>query len=419
MKEEALSKVLNDQLDQISPSESDLKKINKINKEFQQQLISNLKAKKIKAQVFLGGSLAKNTLVRKNPYDIDMFVRFEYSYKDKDISNILEKALPQAKRVHGSRDYFQQTINKIIVEVIPTIKITKPDQATNVTDLSYFHVNYILTQIKKHKNLTYEIQLAKTFAHAQNVYGAESYIHGFSGYALELLVSNYKTFTSFIKAISDLDLKKGKLIIDQEKFYKNKDEVLINLNKSKQNSPIILIDPTNKERNASSSLSEETLYKFQNACKSFLKKPTSNAFKQKHVKDEFKNKQPIILTIKTNKQPGDIAGTKSKKFTLFLLSRLKREFNIKKDGFEYDDIHNIARLYIILDKKKPTEFRGPPVASVSNLKKFKKAHPKATIKNNYAFVSIEHNLTFNQWFKHFKQSDKKIIVDMSIKSIEI
>ena len=406
--------ILDEQLKEISPPDSDLEKINKISKEFQEQLTNNLKSKKIKAQVFLGGSLAKNTLVKKDPYDIDIFVRFNPEYRDKDISNLLEKALPDAKRVHGSRDYFQQKINKIIVEIIPTIKINKPDQATNVTDLSYFHVNYMLTQIKKHKNLTKEIQLAKTFAHAQNVYGAESYIHGFSGYALELLISHYKSFISFIKAISEWDLKKGKLIIDQEKFYKDNKEVLKDLNKSKQISPILLIDPTNKERNASSSLSEETFYKFQNHVRSFLKKPSKEAFKQKHVKDEFKNKQPTIITIKTNKQAGDIAGTKSKKFFDFFISRLKKEFTIKKEGFEYDEKENLSRFYFLLAKKPDEIFKGPPVAATKNLESFKKAHKKTIIKNNHAYVTLKHNLSFKEWFNNFKKDDKKIIKDMGI-----
>lgn len=409
--------ILDEQLKEISPPSSDLEKINKISKEFQEQLTKNLKAKKIKAQVFLGGSLAKNTLVKKDPYDIDIFVRFDPSYKNKDISNLLEKALPDAKRVHGSRDYFQQKINKIIVEVIPTIKIQKPDQATNVTDLSYFHVNYMLTQIKKHKNLTNEIQLAKTFAHAQNVYGAESYIHGFSGYALELLISHYKTFTAFIKAISEWDIKKGKLIIDQEKFYKNDDEVLNKLNKSKQISPILLIDPTNKERNASSSLSEETFYKFQNHVRSFLKKPSKQAFKQKHVKDEFKNKKPTIITVKTNKQAGDIAGTKSKKFFDFFISRLKKEFTIKKEGFEYGEKENISRFYFLLAKKPDEKVKGPPITATKNLTNFKKAHPKAIITNHFAYATLKHNLSFKEWFNNFKKDDKKIIKDMGITSL--
>lgn len=411
-------KILNEQLENISPSKEDYDRIKKVNKEFQEYLTNNLKKLKIRAQVFLGGSLAKETLVRKDPYDIDIFVRFDKSYDPDKISDILEKALPEANRVHGSRDYYQQKIDGIIVEIIPTIKISKPEQATNVTDLSYFHVNYMLNQIKKTKNLTKEILLAKTFAHAQNVYGAESYIHGFSGYSLELLVAHYKSFTKFIEEILKVDPKKSKLVIDPEKHFKSSEDALEKINPSKKISPIILIDPTYKERNASSSLSEETLYKFQNACRSFIKKPSKDAFKQRHVKDEFKNKQPVILTIKTNKQPGDIAGTKSKKFTTFLLSRLKREFTIKKDGFEYDEEQNIARLYLILDKKKPTTIEGPPVSSRRNLEQFKKAHPKVFIKKDKSYVILEHKLTFKEWFEKFKKEDKKIIRDMNITELK-
>ena len=409
--------ILKEQLSIIVPPKEDLDKIESISKNFQKELANNLKKQKINAQVFLGGSLAKNTLVKKDLYDIDIFVRFDSSYKDKDISKLLGKVLPKAKKVHGSRDYYQQIIDKVIVEIIPTIKTTKPEQAINITDLSYFHVNYMLKQIKKNKNLTDEIRLAKTFTYAQNTYGAESYIHGFSGYALELLISYYKTFLNFIKEIIRIDPKKAKLVIDQEKLYKNTEQVLTLINPSKKISPIILIDPTYRERNASSSLSEETFYKFQNACRSFLKNPSKNAFKRKPIIEEFKNKKPVILTIKTNKQAGDIAGTKSKKFTTFLLSRLKKEFEIKKEGFEYDENENIAKLYLLLGKKKPNIVRGPPVTSPYNLTQFKKAHPKAIIKGNYAYVTFKHNLTFKKWFENFKKADKKIIKDMGIKKI--
>ena len=70
-------------------------------------------------------------------------------------------------------------------------------------------------------------------------------------------------WTLFIKEIIRMDPKKAKLVIDQEKLYGNTEQVLTLINPSKKISPIILIDPTYRERNASSSLSEETFYKFQ------------------------------------------------------------------------------------------------------------------------------------------------------------
>jgi len=64
---------------------------------------------------------------------------------------------------------------------------------------------------------------------------------------------------------------KDKIVIDIEKHYKNKQAVLMDLNSSKLHSPIILIDPTYKERNALAALSSETFRKFQEVSLKFLK----------------------------------------------------------------------------------------------------------------------------------------------------
>ena len=53
----------------------------------------------------------------------------------------------------------------------------------------------------KDKDVLLGIRIAKAFCHANNSYGAESYINGFSGYALELLVYYYGSFLKFIKGI--------------------------------------------------------------------------------------------------------------------------------------------------------------------------------------------------------------------------
>lgn len=413
-----VKEILKEQLKLITPSNKNLNKIKRISKEFQFELSKNLKKNKIKAEVFLGGSLAKNTLVKKDFYDIDIFVRFDISYENK-ISDILGKLLKNAKRIHGSRDYYQKNIDNIIIEIIPVIKINNPEQAVNVTDLSYFHVNYVLKKVIKNKNLEKEIKLAKSFAYAQNVYGAESYVNGFSGYAMELLIIHYRNFLNFIKEIVKIDINKNKIVIDAERHYKNNKNLINLINPSKILSPIILIDPTYKERNALSSLSKETLYKFQKSCKSFLKNPSSSFFAQKNIIDEFKNSNTKIITIKTNKQQGDIAGTKSKKFYKFLLNELKKEFVINKEGFEYIENKNIAKIYMMLKKKKPTEIKGPPLKYKKNVIEFKAKHKKVIIKNNYAYTVLEHNLTFEEWLDKFKKNNLKVIKDMGIIGLSI
>jgi len=414
-----VNKILKEQLELVKPSEEDNNKIDNIWDNFSKDLRASLKSKKINAEVFLGGSLAKGTLVKKNVYDIDVFVRFNKSYPDSEISGLLGKVLGKVKKIHGSRDYYQKLVDEIIIEIIPVLNIKKPEEAVNVTDLSYFHVNYVLNKIKKDKKLIDEIRLAKNFAHAQYCYGAEGYIHGFSGYALELLICHYGSFFKFISEISRLDLKEEKLIIDDSKFYKNNEEVLIELNKSKQQGPIILIDPTFRERNSLSGLSSDTFFKFRNACSGFLKNPSSEFFERKDIGEEFQKFEDVkVIKVKTSRQAGDIAGTKSRKFFDFFVYKMDREFVIRKSEFYYDENENIANFYFVVDKKKEEVVRGPPIIAVQNLTSFKRAHPDAFIKKGFAYVKDRHAMSFDDWFERFVKVEKKVIKGMDVKGIK-
>lgn len=433
-----INQVLKKQIEIIKPNKDTFKEINKTSKEFVKYLEKKLKSKKIKADVFIGGSLAKNTIVKKDKYDIDIFIRFDKKYDNKEISKLLGKTLGKGfKKVHGSRDYYQQMVSGIIMEIVPVLKIKKQQQAQNITDLSYFHVAYINKKIRKNKRLADEIILAKTFCHAQNCYGAESYIHGFSGYALELLICHYKSFKKFISSIayqknmlrknnlsskSDKLLINNKIIIDDKKFYKNNNEILRELNESKIQGPIILIDPTFKERNALAGLSKKTFNKFKETCKKFLKNPNEKFFIQKNLKEELNKKYGKdlkVIEIKTSKQVGDIAGSKSKKFFEFFILKSEREFKVKLKEFEYDDNKNLAYFYFILDKKGDEIIKGPSITDTHNLTRFKKTHKNAHIKNHIAYAKIKHDLSFEEFIKRFKTKEKKIIKEMSVKSFEL
>ena len=80
----------------------------------------------------------------------------------------------------------------------------------------------------------------------------------------------------FIRAIAKT--RREKIIIDIEKKHKSKRAILMDLNSSKLQSPIILVDPTYKQRNVSAALSEETFERFKKDCKKFLKNPSIKAF---------------------------------------------------------------------------------------------------------------------------------------------
>lgn len=399
-----LKEVLEKQLEKVKLNETELEKLKKKTEEIKEKLENSIKKNKIKAEIFIGGSLAKETLIKKDKYDIDIYVRFN---KEEDTAR-LEKIIKQfvkARKIHGSRDYFQIPNKEIIFEIIPVLKINKPEEARNVTDLSWFHVKYVTDNLKRNPKLRDEIILGKSFAYASGCYGAESYIRGFSGYALELLIIHYGSLEKFLKAINS----KERIVITSG-FYRNKEEALINVNEAKL-SPIIFIDPTFGERNALAALSEETLEKFRKISRDFLRNPSLKFFKIREIdKSRFKTK----LTIETDRQEGDIAGTKLRKFYDLFSAELEKFFRIKAKEFEYDGKKKALMLFNL--DRKDRILRGPPVTKVENITKFKKKHKNAFVKNGIAYAK-EKAISFEKFLSDFKKENKKKMKDMGITRI--
>jgi tRNA CCA-adding enzyme len=409
-----IKKVLQEQISKIMLTEEERTKINSETRKFVEELDKNLAKNKTEAEVFVGGSLAKGTLIKKDKYDIDIFVRFAKRYEDKKIADMLGNLLKNAQRIHGSRDYFQVEKNGLIFEIVPTAKINQPEEARNVTDLSYFHVKYIVGKIKENKKLAEEIMLAKAFCYSNNCYGAESYINGFSGYALELLISYYESFVKFLKAIKDKD----KIILDPEKFYKNKNEIMTELNESKLQSPIIFVDPTFKERNALAALSVETFDKFKLAATRFLENPDKEFFEkpdiEKEMKKEYKNL--IIIETLTARQKGDIAGSKLRRFNEYLKNKLKRDNEIQRSDFEYDEKSNTGKNYFVLKPKKELIIEGPPTDKKENLADFKKRHKNCFVKGEKAYAK-EKAKSIEESIEELKKD--KAVKEMDITKIEL
>jgi tRNA nucleotidyltransferase (CCA-adding enzyme) len=258
-------------LNEIKPTAKEKQKVKRV-------IESVLKKIKIdEARFELGGSYAKDTFLKGN-HDVDVFVKFPYKkYKDKDISEILNKRLSRKhKRVHGSRDYFQLQKKGYTFEFIPVLNIKDSSQAKNITDVSLLHKKWV----KKHLRKPDEVRLLKKFCRAQGVYGAESYIKGFSGYVLEILTIQYGTFYDSVKAISKWKLP---IYVDASKLYRSKKDAFNKINKSKRVNELIIVDPTQKDRNAAAAISKERINILIKSCKNYLHNPSDDFFFEKKL----------------------------------------------------------------------------------------------------------------------------------------
>ncbi len=421
--------VLAQQTKILRPGGSEIKSLKAFTKKFIEGIENELSFNKIDADVFVGGSFAKGTFMKSEKYDIDIFVRFNWKYGQ--ISQELEKIMVPVcekmnlvyEKIHGSRDYFRVYHSGDIgyFEVIPVTKIKKPSEERNVTDLSYFHVSYVKNKIR---GIEDQVRLAKKFFKAQRVYGAETYVRGFSGYTAELLIIKYKSFTKMLKEISKVKIGE-RLVIDIAKHYKNKKNVFIQINEAKLHSPIILIDPTYKERNALAALSNETLINIQNSIKLFFKNPSEEFFILRDIAEEslrkkaLKNKKQFLtIELRTDKQRGDIAGTKLKKFAEVLHREVGNIFDITGFEFSYDGEQS-GKIFLTLSPKKEIIRIGPPIEMKKHVSRFKSEHTKTFIKNKRIHARILPIKESKAFLHSWKIGNEKMIEQMHIVSMNI
>ncbi len=383
--------------------EPDLKIIKKIDS-FAEKINRTIKKLNINAECIKGGSTAKKTFL-KDDHDIDLFIRFDFEeYKDKneELSDILEKILEKTKikfkRVHGSRDYFQYEDNKLFYEMVPVLKVNNYKKAINVTDMSPLHVEWVNKHLNK--RLRDDIRVTKQFCKSIGVYGAESYINGFSGHIVDILVIYYG---SFVKLLKNAVKWESKVIIDIEKHLKNP---LKELNDAKLQSPIVIVDPVQPDRNAASALSMEKFNIFKQKADQFLKNPTKDFFRIKKIDRDYiinifretkkslpgKNIKLMALKIIPLEGKNDVVGSKILKvFDFININMEKNDFNIIKSGW---DTNSFQWIYFINEDIELSDCiikTGPPLDEKEHCDDFKNTHSseETFIKNNRIYLKTK------------------------------
>ncbi|MBS3152592.1 CCA tRNA nucleotidyltransferase [Candidatus Woesearchaeota archaeon] len=327
--------------------------------------LKKINSKLLNANAIVCGSFAKGTWLR-NQHDIDIFVLFE---NNKNISTRLEVVIKAAfekyEKIHGSRDYFIVDYENLSFELVPVLKIDQPEQAENITDVTPMHVEWVKKYIDN--KLKDEIRLAKRLLKANNCYGAETYIGGFSGYLVEILVIYFKDLLNLIKNAANW--KYGE-IIDIERNNKFSSE---------QKFPLTVIDPVQPNRNVSAAVTEEKFNLFTELCKNFSKKPSTKFFKETKISLKDYN---LIFKVQPLKGNRDVVGTKMLK----VFENIKQElivngFEVVKAIWEWKDL---GYFYFKVKRKrleKEIKHFGPPIRFKEDCEKFKIKYKDLEIKN--------------------------------------
>jgi len=393
--------ILKKVLKKIKPSKEEEKEVKRIARGI-------LKKIKIKdAKTVMGGSGAKGTWL-KNLHDIDIYVKFNpKKYKNEEISKILKKELRKKFKkieiLHGSRDYYRIYKNDYTIELIPIMNIKKVEEAQNITDISPFHAKWV-TKFKKGD----QVRLAKAFCKANNCYGAESYMKGFSGYVLEILTIHYGSFEKLLKNMAKW---KRKEYLDPEKHG-------VKLNRSKTQSPLVLIDPVQNSRNASAALGRKKYNRIIHAAQKFLHNPTEKAFEKKELtikelRRRAEGKKLILLQVRPLRGKHDVVGAKLLKALEYLRKQL-----IMNDFKVYDYNWKWGRrtmFWFILGEEELSEFQeheGPRLKQKEHVKNFKQKNKKFKLykKRGRIFSKVKRK------YRKPEKLVKKLLTDENVKN---
>lgn len=172
------------------------------------------------------------------------------------------------------------------------------------------------------------------------------------------------------------------------------------LNQEKLKSPLVLIDPVDKIRNAAAAVSDEQFKRLITAAQQFLRQPSKRFFEEETVdvallEKKYAKQLPHLVIIKATGKPGkpDITGTKIKQVYDFVIKKTE-EFGIMEKSWHFDHTQH-ALLWLMAKKIKleaQTVVQGPPVKLTEFVKSFKKKYRRTTVKNGriYGYAQREH-----------------------------
>jgi len=397
--------VLKKVLKKIKPRPKEKKRLEELSSKALK--IANKEAKKFDARAIIAGSLTRNTwLPDKNEFDI--FIIFPKTISEKRLEELgLKLGKSVIKKLHGKwrieyaqHPYVRGKVNETQIDIVPCYKVESGEKIKSAVDRTPFHVEYLDKNLPK--KLSDDIRLLKQFCSGNKIYGADAKTEGFSGYVCELLIIKYGSFINLLK--NAVKWKPGE-IIDIENYHTKKDYP--KLKKQFRRQVLILIDPTDKRRNAAAAISGTGFYVFKRMASVFLKDPSEEVFFEEKYEPLTENElitlqmkrrtELILVFFKPPKVVPDILWPQLRRFADRLEGILREyEFEVlRKDVYTSEKELAIVLIEMQISKLPRVDKKvGPPIFDLDDSERFiKKYKNKALagpfIENDFWCVEVE------------------------------
>lgn len=327
-------------LKDIKPTEAEKKHVDDVSCNIMKFLQDTCDSEGINAKVSLVGSVAKNTAL-KGKSDIDIFIAFPL---DSDKKYLKDKGLALAHKCcdkfestpqhhFASHPYVTTEIEECEVDIVPCYSIENGDQLKSAVDRTILHTRYVKANLSKSQED--EVLLLKRFMAMTGTYGSEFKVGGFAGYLCELLIIHYGDFEKTLKEA--INWKFGHKI-DIEGYGTSKNF----------KDPLIVIDPTDKNRNVGAALRLDRMAEFVQSARNYIfsdnKKdyfyPLKRNLNKDDILNEFKARNSDLIAFRFDIPdiPLDTLHPQLRKTCQALERKLNgEEFNVFKADYWSDE----------------------------------------------------------------------------------
>ena len=318
-------------LKDIKPTQEEQNDIDAMSDKLVDFLNETCKKEDINAKIAVVGSVAKHTAL-KGKSDIDIFMAFPLDVSEDRLKQtglyLAHKCSDafngDASHHFASHPYVQSDIEGYDVDLVPCYEIEDGSQLKSAVDRTILHTRYVKGHLTSEG--CDEVLLLKRFMDMTGTYGSEFKVGGFAGYLCELLIIKYGSFEETLKAATKWQYGH---IIDLEDYGTG----------GQFDDPLIMIDPTDKNRNVGAALRLNKFSEFIQSARNYMSSdkkrdyfyPLDKHIDKESILNEFEKRGSDFIAIKFDipDMPLDTLHPQLKMTTEALAGKIaNEEFNV-------------------------------------------------------------------------------------------
>ena len=224
------------------------------------EAVADLPAPADEADVLTVGSTARGTWLAGDR-DIDLFVRFPTALPREELEEyglrVGHAVLPDGEEEYAEHPYVVGSADGFDVDLVPCYAVAAATGIRSAVDRTPFHNEYLSARLDD--DLAGDVRVLKAFLKGVGVYGSDLRTRGFSGYLTELLVLGHGGVTETLSAVADWH---PPVRLDPADH-----------GTAEFDDPLVVVDPTDPERNVAAVLSGDNLARLQHHARDLLADP--------------------------------------------------------------------------------------------------------------------------------------------------